>query len=501
MHEKLKFEQIKKDSCASLRYDYSSLYPKDEMPLHFHPEIEICYVVKGSGYRMIGDFLEPFEEGEVVLVPTNQPHCWMYNPESCEPDGKRRCIVVQFNPDLLQTGLSFFTEWEYAAHRLSAIQQGILLTGETAGKIKSCLEEMNLLNASERMLMLIRILQQIGTTTDLIPIGLQETVFKYVIEHYKEKITLSDAANVISMSTTAFCSFFKRETGKTFTNFINEYRIEAVGTLLRNFPDKDINEIAWQCGFTDIPYFNRYFKKMKQMTPKQWRYEIEYPNMNAEIIRFLDDLRRNNNTVWFHENRERYDKLRCAFINEVQELIERISVFDPDIRGLDARKCLFRINRDIRFSLDKSPYKTYMSACIAQGGRHSIRGAYYFHLEPEYCVLSGGIWYPKPEILKVLRREIYNNIDEFVSIIEEPSFKALYPSLEGDMLKRIPAGFPSDSPYSHILRHKDFSVIGIKPDSFFSQPDWMEETIDCFRKLLPFNRFLNEIVDEYMGNL
>ena len=110
MHEKLKFEQIKKDSCASLRYDYSSLYPKDEMPLHFHPEIEICYVVKGSGYRMIGDFLEPFEEGEVVLVPTNQPHCWMYNPESCEPDGKRRCIVVQFNPDLLQTGLSFFTE-------------------------------------------------------------------------------------------------------------------------------------------------------------------------------------------------------------------------------------------------------------------------------------------------------------------------------------------------------------------------------------------------------
>jgi len=190
---------------------------------------------------------------------------------------------------LLQTGLSFFTEWEYAAHRLSAIQQGILLTGETAGKIKSCLEEMNLLNASERMLMLIRILQQIGTTTDLIPIGLQETVFngitknmqrmqlifKYVIEHYKEKITLSDAANVISMSTTAFCSFFKRETGKTFTNFINEYRIEAVGTLLRNFPDKDINEIAWQCGFTDIPYFNRYFKKMKQMTPKQWRYEIQ----------------------------------------------------------------------------------------------------------------------------------------------------------------------------------------------------------------------------------
>lgn len=193
-----------------------------------------------------------------------------------------------FNPDFYKPAC-LFLPMGIAAHRLSAIQQGILLTGETAGKIKSCLEEMNLLNASERMLMLIRILQQIGTTTDLslsvcrkrYSTALPKTcnacqlIFKYVIEHYKEKITLSDAANVISMSTTAFCSFFKRETGKTFTNFINEYRIEAVGTLLRNFPDKDINEIAWQCGFTDIPYFNRYFKKMKQMTPKQWRYKIQ----------------------------------------------------------------------------------------------------------------------------------------------------------------------------------------------------------------------------------
>lgn len=159
MHEKLKFEQIKKDSCASLRYDYSSLYPKDEMPLHFHPEIEICYVVKGSGYRMMGDFLEPFEEGEVVLVPTNQPHCWMYNPESCEPDGKRQCIVVQFNPDLLQAGLSFLPNGNMPLIGYQQSQQGILLTGRTAGKIKSCLEEMNCLNASERMLMLIGILQ------------------------------------------------------------------------------------------------------------------------------------------------------------------------------------------------------------------------------------------------------------------------------------------------------------------------------------------------------
>ena len=220
-----------------------------------------------------------------------------------------------------------------------------------------------------------------------------------------------------------------------------------------------------------------------------------------EVIDFFRRLHDDTTREWFDAHRAEWTRVKGRFADFTGQLIEGIASFDPEVRGLRPQDCTYRIARDTRFSNDKSPYKTYMSACIAQGGRHSIRGAYYFHLEPEYCVLSGGIWYPKPEILKVLRREIYNNIDEFVSIIEEPSFKALYPSLEGDMLKRIPAGFPSDSPYGYILRHKDFSVIGIKPDSFFSQPDWMEETIDCFRKLLPFNRFLNEIVDEYMGNL
>ena len=109
--------------------------------------------------------------------------------------------------------------------------------------------------------------------------------------------------------------------------------------------------------------------------------------MNAEIIRFLDDLRRNNNTVWFHENRERYDKLRCAFINEVQELIERISVFDPDIRGLDARKCLFRINRDIRFSLDKSQPVLLKEDVIVSGELTT----FILNRNTAYCPVVSGI--------------------------------------------------------------------------------------------------------------
>lgn len=223
--------------------------------------------------------------------------------------------------------------------------------------------------------------------------------------------------------------------------------------------------------------------------------------MNAEIIQFLRELRQNNNRPWFQENKERYDALRAVFLDNVQELIRRISLFDPEVAGLEAKDCLFRIYRDTRFSPDKTPYKTYMSAFIAQGGRKSPRGGYYLHLEPDNSLLSGGVWCPEPKLLKKLRQDIYDHIEEFVAIIEDPAFKTLYPELEGDVLKRMPAGYPVDSPYGYILKHKDFSVVCQKPDAFFSQPDWMDQSIACFEKLLPFNRFLSYTVDEYLGRI
>lgn len=221
--------------------------------------------------------------------------------------------------------------------------------------------------------------------------------------------------------------------------------------------------------------------------------------MNAEIIQFLRELRANNNRPWFQEQKERYDALRRSFLDDVQEIIYRITQFDPEVAGLEAKDCMFRIYRDTRFSPDKTPYKTYMSAFIARGGRKSERGGYYIHLEPDNCLLSGGVWCPNPPLLKRLRRDIYDHIDEFVAILEDPAFKAIYPTLEGDILKRMPVGYPSDCPYDYILKHKDFSVLSNQPESFFTQPDWMERSVAYLEKLLPFNRFLNYTVDEYMG--
>lgn len=223
--------------------------------------------------------------------------------------------------------------------------------------------------------------------------------------------------------------------------------------------------------------------------------------MNADIIQFLRELSQNNNREWFQENKGRYEVLRKVFVDEVQQLINRIALFDPQVAGLEAKDCLFRIYRDLRFSPDKTPYKAHFSAYMAQGGRSSERAGYYFHLEPGRCMLSGGIWCPPPKLLKMLRQDIYDHIDEFAGIIENPSFKDTFPVMEGEVLKRMPVGYPSDFKYDEILRHKDFSFSATLPDDFFMTEDWLEKTADSFEKMLPFNNFLNYTVDEFLGRV
>lgn len=223
--------------------------------------------------------------------------------------------------------------------------------------------------------------------------------------------------------------------------------------------------------------------------------------MNQEIIQFLRELAANNDRAWFQENKQRYERLRDQFIANVQLLINKTMAFDPEISGLEAKDCLFRIYRDIRFSPNKMPYKTYFGAYIAQGGRRSIRGGYYLHLQPGACMLSGGVWCPEPKLLKQLRKDIYDHIEEFTAIMETPQFKHWFSGLDGESLKRMPVGYPQDSPYADIMKHKDFCVTAKLPDNFFFAEDWADRTVECFKALQPFNQFLNYTVDEFLGRV
>jgi len=222
--------------------------------------------------------------------------------------------------------------------------------------------------------------------------------------------------------------------------------------------------------------------------------------MNNELFTFLRELRVNNNREWFRANKKRYDMLRAQFVDSVQQLIGKIATFDPEIGGLDAESCIYRIYRDIRFTTDKTPYKTHFGAYMTgYGGRTSPYAGYYVHLEPDNALLSGGVWCPPPPLLKKLRQDIYDNIEEFEKIISDKAFKATFAELEGDMLKRMPEGYPADNPYGYILRHKDFVVSAAKSESFFCTEGWIDRVVADFRILQPFNRFLNYTVSEFFG--
>ncbi|MDR2913600.1 MAG: DUF2461 domain-containing protein [Tannerella sp.] len=224
--------------------------------------------------------------------------------------------------------------------------------------------------------------------------------------------------------------------------------------------------------------------------------------MMKELIKFLKELRENNNREWFKANKERYDALHKEYVGIVQQLIDRIATFDPEIAGLDAKSCVYRIYRDIRFSNDKTPYKTHFGAYMTGfGGRTSPYGGYYLHLEPGNSLVSGGVWCPDPKMLKKLRQDIYDNIEEFTGILDNKKFKDVYGGLEGEMLKRMPDGFPKDCPYDYILKHKYFVVSSNKPEKFFYTEGWLDEVVEEFRVLYPFNKFLNYTIGEFFGKV
>lgn len=214
------------------------------------------------------------------------------------------------------------------------------------------------------------------------------------------------------------------------------------------------------------------------------------------LIEFLTQLRCNNNREWFHTHKGEYDALRRQFVTDVEQLIARLATFDEELRTLRVEDCIYRIYRDIRFSPDKTPYKTYFSAYMARGGRKSPRAGYYLHIEPGNVALSGGIWCPESKVLKSLRRAIYDNLDEWHSIVEDPMFAQNFPVFVGETLKTVPREFPKEGAHAEWVKRKDYTVWGIQPDTFVSQPDWVEQAAEKLRLLKPMNDFLNYTVDE-----
>jgi uncharacterized protein (TIGR02453 family) len=215
------------------------------------------------------------------------------------------------------------------------------------------------------------------------------------------------------------------------------------------------------------------------------------------ILEFLRELCKNNNRVYFNENKGSYLAAKGAFEEFVGGLIDDVVAFDDGVKYLSPQDCIFRIYRDVRFSPNKQPYKTHFGAYIApKGGRKSVLGGYYIHLEPDNCLLGGGIYCTDSPMLKKLRQGIFDNYGDLMSIVNAPDFKKNLKMVSSESLKKVPAGFPKDFEGVEWLKYKNYQLWHPMSDDEMANPQARERLLDVFKAMKPFNDFFNSILTE-----
>lgn len=216
-------------------------------------------------------------------------------------------------------------------------------------------------------------------------------------------------------------------------------------------------------------------------------------------LNFLNNLRDNNNREWFQANKSQYQEAKAEFELFINILIPRLKDVDPEIDVFHAKECTFRIFKDVRFSKDKSPYKSNFGAFIARGGRKSHFAGYYVHLEPGASFIGGGAYMPQAPQLKAIRTDIVEHVATYKKIINKPTFKTYFPEIYGEKLKTAPRGFDKTWSDIDLIRNKHYAVVHNVEDAFWFKKDTMDEIIEIFKAQLPFNRFINNTILKKIG--
>ncbi len=233
----------------------------------------------------------------------------------------------------------------------------------------------------------------------------------------------------------------------------------------------------------------------------------------SDILAFLRELANNNNRDWFQAHKAWYDRCHAAFVQLTDEYITLLQSIDPALAGLQPKDCIWRIYRDVRFSANKNPYKEWFGTFPAApapgkpntGGKHSMRGGYYLHLQPGHCLFAGGIWCPNPDLLRALRQEVAANWDEIDSIMATPSWQRYFGDFDTEwMLKKVPQGFDlsgmdelTATRVGNWIKRKAFTFSTPLTDDEVCAPDFMTRLADICRAAKPMNDFLNYTFEEY----
>lgn len=216
--------------------------------------------------------------------------------------------------------------------------------------------------------------------------------------------------------------------------------------------------------------------------------------MNLQFtLDFLSDLAKHNKKEWMDDNKKRYNEAKGYVIELVAEVIGQASVFDKSLSGIEPKKTLFRINRDIRFSKNKDPYKTNFGAAIVDGGRKSGNPGYYLHIMPDENMIGGGLHQPDAAVLQKVRQEIDYSGSKIRKIIENKSFVKIYKEPYGEgKLKTAPKGYPKDHPDLDLLQLKHYVYMTKLSDKEITSKAVVGRIVEAYQTLYPFNGFLKE---------
>lgn len=214
------------------------------------------------------------------------------------------------------------------------------------------------------------------------------------------------------------------------------------------------------------------------------------------IFDFLSDLRQNNHKDWMDQNKARYQQAKKEFENLVKILIDRIALFDENIAGIQPKNCIFRLNRDIRFSHDKRPYKENMGAFIAREGKKGVDGGYYIHIQPGQSMLAGGTYMPPADVLKKIRQEIDYNPEPLVEFMNSQPFQKFFGGFAGEKLKTAPKGYSPDHPHIDLLNLKSLIVTHSLTDQQAIRNDFPDYALEVFKAMKPLNDYLKLAINE-----
>lgn len=219
--------------------------------------------------------------------------------------------------------------------------------------------------------------------------------------------------------------------------------------------------------------------------------------LQLSTIKFLKELEKNNNKPWFETNRKKYEAAKDDLGKMVAQLIPAIAAFDEPVGNLEVKDCVFRINRDVRFSKNKVPYKNNMAAYFSRGGKKANVAGYYFHCEPGKSYAAGGFYGPMPLELSKVRQEIDYGFEEWQKIVESKTFKKYFPAgVDGiETLVRPPKGYDENNPAVHYLKMKHFVVRKSISDEALQSKSLVKDVVKIFETMQPMIAFLNKAVE------